>query len=116
MAARGVGLLTHLPLRAQRSQVLRPIHRLLSCPGTVAADARKEEQSSGSAETGSEDRTPKKRFSEVQKERREQAQRSVLIHFPNKISEKKFLKYLSQHGPINNHFFYESFNFVKRKV
>lgn len=52
MAARGVGLLTHLPLRAQRSQGLRPIHRLLSCPGTVAADVRKEEQSSGSAETG----------------------------------------------------------------
>lgn len=58
---------------------------------------------------GSEDRTPKKRFSEVQKERREQAQRTVLIHCPNKISEKKFLKYLSQHGSINNHFFYESF-------
>ncbi|TKC42275.1 hypothetical protein EI555_005961, partial [Monodon monoceros] len=55
------------------------------------------------------DRTPKKRFSEVQKERREQAQRTVLIHCPNKISEKKFLKYLSQHGSINNHFFYESF-------
>ncbi|XP_019587090.2 poly(A) RNA polymerase, mitochondrial [Rhinolophus sinicus] len=109
MAARGVGLLTHLPLRAQRSQGLRPSLRLLSCPGTVAADVRKEEQSSGSAETGSEDKTPKKRFSEVQKERREQAQRSVLIHFPNKISEKKFLKYLSQHGPVNNHFFYESF-------
>ena len=58
---------------------------------------------------GSEDRTPKKRFSEVQKERREQAQRTVLIHCPNKISEKKFLKYLSQHGPVNSHFFYESF-------
>ncbi|XP_036914018.1 poly(A) RNA polymerase, mitochondrial isoform X2 [Sturnira hondurensis] len=58
---------------------------------------------------GSEDRTPKKRFSEVQKERREQAQRTVLILCPNKISEKKFLKYLSQHGPINNHFFFESF-------
>ncbi|KAM4813929.1 poly(A) RNA polymerase, mitochondrial isoform X2 [Urocitellus parryii] len=58
---------------------------------------------------GSEDRSPKKRFTEVQKERREQAQRTVLIHCPNKISEKKFLKYLSQHGPINNHFFYESF-------
>ncbi|KAB0404795.1 hypothetical protein E2I00_014669, partial [Balaenoptera physalus] len=57
----------------------------------------------------SEDRTPKKRFSEVQKERREQAQRTVLIHCPNKISEKKFLKYLSQHGPVNSHFFYESF-------
>ncbi|XP_007188490.2 poly(A) RNA polymerase, mitochondrial [Balaenoptera acutorostrata] len=109
MAARGLGLLTSLPLRAQRSQVQRPLRRLLSCPGTVVAPLGKEEQSSGSAETGSEDRTPKKRFSEVQKERREQAQRTVLIHCPNKISEKKFLKYLSQHGPVNSHFFYESF-------
>ncbi|XP_067561629.1 poly(A) RNA polymerase, mitochondrial isoform X2 [Pseudorca crassidens] len=106
MAARGLGLLTSLPLRARRSQVQRPLCRLLSCPGTVAAALGREEQSSGSAET---DRTPKKRFSEVQKERREQAQRTVLIHCPNKISEKKFLKYLSQHGSINNHFFYESF-------
>ncbi|XP_060019370.1 poly(A) RNA polymerase, mitochondrial [Lagenorhynchus albirostris] len=109
MAARGLGLLTSLPLRARRSQVQRPLCRLLSCPGTVAAAVGREEQSSGRAETGSEDRTPKKRFSEVQKERREQAQRTVLIHCPNKISEKKFLKYLSQHGSINNHFFYESF-------
>nr|XP_008537831.1 PREDICTED: poly(A) RNA polymerase, mitochondrial isoform X3 [Equus przewalskii] len=105
----GVGLLTLLPVCARRSPVLRPIHRLLSRPGTVAADVRREEQSSGSVETGSEDQTPKKRFSEVQKERREQAQRTVLIHCPSKISEKKFLKYLSQHGPIHNHFFYESF-------
>ncbi|XP_059567865.1 poly(A) RNA polymerase, mitochondrial isoform X2 [Myotis daubentonii] len=109
MAARGVGLLSRLSMCTQRSQVLRPIHRRLSCPGTVAADARGEQQSSGSAETGSEDGTPKKRFSEVQKERREQAQRTILILCPNKISEKKFLKYLSQHGPINNHFFFESF-------
>ncbi|XP_046535837.1 poly(A) RNA polymerase, mitochondrial [Equus quagga] len=109
MAALGVGLLTLLPVCARRSPVLRPIHRLLSRPGTVAADVRREEQSSGSVETGSEDQTPKKRFSEVQKERREQAQRTVLIHCPSKISEKKFLKYLSQHGPIHNHFFYESF-------
>ncbi|XP_022436378.1 poly(A) RNA polymerase, mitochondrial [Delphinapterus leucas] len=109
MAARGLGLLTSLPLRARRSQVQRPLCRLLSCPGTVAAALGREEQSSGSAETGSENRTPKKRFSEVQKERREQAQRTVLIHCPNKLSEKKFLKYLSQHGSINNHFFYESF-------
>uniref|UniRef100_G3TBC5 Mitochondrial poly(A) polymerase n=1 Tax=Loxodonta africana TaxID=9785 RepID=G3TBC5_LOXAF len=58
---------------------------------------------------GSADRSHQKRFSEVQKERREQAQRTVLISCPNKISEKKFLKYLSQHGPINNHFFYESY-------
>ncbi|XP_055286006.1 poly(A) RNA polymerase, mitochondrial [Moschus berezovskii] len=109
MAARGVGLLTRLPLRVQRGRVQRPLRRLLSCPGTVTADLRREEQSSGSAETGSENRTPKKRFSEVQNERREQAQRTVLIHCPNKINEKKFLKFLSQHGPINNHFFYESF-------
>lgn len=52
MAARGVGLLTRLPVCAQRSQVLRPLHRLLSRPGTVAADIRKEELSSGTAETG----------------------------------------------------------------
>lgn len=52
MAARGVGMLARLPLCAQRSQVLRPTHRLLSCPGTVAADAKREEQSSRSVETG----------------------------------------------------------------
>ncbi|XP_052584163.1 poly(A) RNA polymerase, mitochondrial isoform X1 [Peromyscus californicus insignis] len=110
MAARGVGLLTRLPLHSQRrSRVQRSISRHLSCPGTVAANFGSEEQPSGGAETGSEDKTLKKRFSEVQKERREQAQRTVLIHCPNNINEKKFLKYLSQHGPINNHFFYESF-------
>ncbi|ELK24772.1 Poly(A) RNA polymerase, mitochondrial [Myotis davidii] len=47
-----MGLLSRLSMCAQRSQVLRPIHRRLSCPGTVAADARGEQQSSGSAETG----------------------------------------------------------------
>uniref|UniRef100_A0A8C5VUT0 Mitochondrial poly(A) polymerase n=1 Tax=Microcebus murinus TaxID=30608 RepID=A0A8C5VUT0_MICMU len=110
MAARGFGLLTRLPVCAQRrSRVQRPSFRLLGCPGTVAEDLQREERLSGSAETGSEDKTPKKRFFEVQKERREQAQRTILIHCPNKFSEKKFLKYLSQHGPINNHFFYESF-------
>ncbi|XP_066240773.1 poly(A) RNA polymerase, mitochondrial isoform X1 [Saccopteryx leptura] len=109
MAACSVGMLARLPICAQKSQVLRPIHRLLSYPGTAAADARGEQPSSGTVETGSENRTPKKRFSEVQKERREQAQRTILILCPNKVSEKKFLKYLSQHGPINNHFFFESF-------
>ncbi|XP_060236638.1 poly(A) RNA polymerase, mitochondrial isoform X3 [Meriones unguiculatus] len=109
MAARGVGRLTCLPLCSQRSsRVLRSISRHLSCPGTVAAKVRNEEQPPRGAKTGFEDRTLKKRFSEVQKERREQAQRTVLIHCPNNINEKKFLKYLSQHGPINNHFFYES--------
>ncbi|XP_017390923.1 poly(A) RNA polymerase, mitochondrial isoform X2 [Cebus imitator] len=111
MAVPGVGLLTRLHLYAQRrSRVQRPVLRLLSCPGTVAEDLRRDEQPSGSVETGFEDKIPKKRFSEMQNERREQAQRTVLIHCPEKISEKKFLKYLSQHGPINNHFFYESFS------
>ncbi|XP_007950108.1 poly(A) RNA polymerase, mitochondrial [Orycteropus afer afer] len=110
MAARGVALLTRVPLCAQgRGQIHRPIQRLLSCPGTVAADLKKEDQPSGNVETGSEDRILQKRFSEVQKERREQAQRTVLINCPDKMSEKKFLKYLSQHGPIKNHFFYENF-------
>ncbi|XP_078185878.1 poly(A) RNA polymerase, mitochondrial isoform X4 [Callithrix jacchus] len=110
MAVPGVGLLTRLHLYAQRrTRVQRPVLRLLSCPGTVAEDLRRDEQPSGSKETGFEDKIPKKRFSEMQNERREQAQRTVLIHCPEKISEKKFLKYLSQHGSINNHFFYESF-------
>lgn len=105
-----MGLLTRLHLCAQRrTRVQRPILRLLSCPGTVAEDLRRDEQPSGSVETGFEDKIPRKRFSEMQNERREQAQRTVLIRCPEKISEKKFLKYLSQHGPINNHFFYESF-------
>uniref|UniRef100_G1S5C9 Mitochondrial poly(A) polymerase n=1 Tax=Nomascus leucogenys TaxID=61853 RepID=G1S5C9_NOMLE len=110
MAVPGVGLLTRLLLCAQRrTRVQRPNLRLLSCPGTVAKDLRRDEQPSGSVETGFEDKIPKRRFSEMQNERREQAQRTVLIHCPEKISEKKFLKYLSHFGPINNHFFYESF-------
>ncbi|XP_021070668.1 poly(A) RNA polymerase, mitochondrial isoform X1 [Mus pahari] len=110
MAARGVGFLTRLPLCSQRrNPIPRSISRHLSCPGTIAASVGSEEQPSAVAETGIEDKTLQKKFSEVQKERREQAQRTVLIHCPNNINEKKFLKYLSQHGPISNHFFYESF-------
>uniref|UniRef100_H0WS10 Mitochondrial poly(A) polymerase n=1 Tax=Otolemur garnettii TaxID=30611 RepID=H0WS10_OTOGA len=110
MAVRRAGLFTRLILCAhRRSRVQRPVLRLLSCPGTVAEGLRRDEPLSGSAETGSEEKTPEKKFFEVQNERRDQAQRTVLIHCPNKISEKKFLKYLSQYGPINNHFFYESF-------
>ncbi|XP_004702509.1 poly(A) RNA polymerase, mitochondrial [Echinops telfairi] len=110
MAARGAGWLTYVPRCAQgRGPVRRPVHRLFRCAGTVAADLKGEEQLPGSVEPDSQDKILKKRFSEVQKERREQAQRTVLINCPNKISEKKFIKYISQHGPINSHFFYESF-------
>ncbi|XP_074841020.1 poly(A) RNA polymerase, mitochondrial isoform X2 [Carettochelys insculpta] len=53
--------------------------------------------------------TRKKTFPEVQAERLEQAQRTVLINCPAKINEKKILKYLSRHGKINHHYFYETF-------
>lgn len=56
MAARGVGLLTRLPLHSQRrSRVQRSIPRHFSCPGTVAANFGSEEQPLGSAETGARD-------------------------------------------------------------
>ncbi|XP_004861844.1 poly(A) RNA polymerase, mitochondrial isoform X2 [Heterocephalus glaber] len=110
MATRGVWLLTRLPLCSQtRSPVQCPALRRLSCAGTVAAGLRREEQPSGSVETGCQDKTPTKTFYEEQDERREQAQRTVLVHCPSKISEKEFLKHLSQHGPVHSHFFYESF-------
>uniref|UniRef100_A0A3Q2FUW0 Mitochondrial poly(A) polymerase n=1 Tax=Cyprinodon variegatus TaxID=28743 RepID=A0A3Q2FUW0_CYPVA len=41
--------------------------------------------------------------------RQEQAERSVLISCPSRTSEKKFLKFLSKHGDIKKHFFYESY-------
>ncbi|XP_071341775.1 poly(A) RNA polymerase, mitochondrial [Trachinotus anak] len=45
----------------------------------------------------------------VQAERQEQAERSVLISCHSRTNEKKFLKYLSRHGDIKKHFFYESY-------
>uniref|UniRef100_K7GC07 Mitochondrial poly(A) polymerase n=1 Tax=Pelodiscus sinensis TaxID=13735 RepID=K7GC07_PELSI len=59
--------------------------------------------------TDSKVSTQKKTFPEVQAERLEQAQRTVLINCPAKIDERKFLKYLSHHGKINSHYFYESY-------
>ncbi|XP_052426791.1 poly(A) RNA polymerase, mitochondrial-like [Carassius gibelio] len=50
-----------------------------------------------------------KTFQAIQEERREAAERSVLINCPPKINEKKFLDYLSKHGTINTHFFYNSY-------
>ncbi|XP_036377974.1 poly(A) RNA polymerase, mitochondrial [Megalops cyprinoides] len=56
-----------------------------------------------------ESKDERKSFYTLQEERREQAERSVLISCPPTINEKKFLKHLSRHGDINNCFFYESF-------
>lgn len=50
-----------------------------------------------------------KTFQVIQEERREKAERSVLISCPDKFSEKKFLDFLSKHGTVNKHFFYNSF-------
>uniref|UniRef100_A0AAQ5X5H9 RL domain-containing protein n=1 Tax=Amphiprion ocellaris TaxID=80972 RepID=A0AAQ5X5H9_AMPOC len=45
----------------------------------------------------------------LQVERQEQAERSVLINCQSRTNEKKFLKYLSNHGDIKKYFFYESY-------
>ncbi|KAL2085823.1 hypothetical protein ACEWY4_019143 [Coilia grayii] len=50
-----------------------------------------------------------KTFVVLQEERRERAERSVLISCPSKTSEKKVLKFLSKHGAINNCFFYDGY-------
>ncbi|KAM7390796.1 hypothetical protein PAMA_008810 [Pampus argenteus] len=57
----------------------------------------------------SDEKDMRKSLHAVQKERQEQAERSVLISCPNRISKKTFLKYLSRHGDVNKYFFYESY-------
>lgn len=52
MAALGLGLLARLPRGAPRGHMQRPVHRLLSYPGTVATDARREEEPSANVQTG----------------------------------------------------------------
>ncbi|KAJ8375962.1 hypothetical protein SKAU_G00065420 [Synaphobranchus kaupii] len=59
--------------------------------------------------TKKETKDETKSFSTLQEERREQAERSVLISCPPNISEMRFLKHVSRHGNIKNCFFYESF-------
>ncbi|XP_066520752.1 poly(A) RNA polymerase, mitochondrial [Hoplias malabaricus] len=51
----------------------------------------------------------KESFSTIQEERRERAERSVLISCPPKINEKKFLDYISKYGNIQNYFFYQTY-------
>uniref|UniRef100_A0A8C9N0D8 Mitochondrial poly(A) polymerase n=1 Tax=Serinus canaria TaxID=9135 RepID=A0A8C9N0D8_SERCA len=52
--------------------------------------------------------TRKKTFAEVQTERLDQAERTVLIKCPSKLNEKKLLQYLASHGNIKSHFFFEN--------
>ncbi|KAM6314991.1 poly(A) RNA polymerase, mitochondrial [Aegotheles albertisi] len=67
-------------------------------------------QAAGAEEAGedAEVATRKKTFTEVQTERSEQAERTVLIKCPPKLNEKKLLQYLSSHGNIKSHFFFEN--------
>ncbi|NXX10487.1 PAPD1 protein, partial [Podargus strigoides] len=58
--------------------------------------------------TDAEVNTRKKTFTEVQTERLEEAERTVLIKCPPKLNEKKLLNYLSSHGNIKSHFFFEN--------
>ncbi|XP_041344001.1 poly(A) RNA polymerase, mitochondrial [Pyrgilauda ruficollis] len=52
--------------------------------------------------------TRKKTFAEVQTERLDQAERTVLIKCPSKLNEKKLLQYLASHGKVKSHFFFEN--------
>ncbi|TRY58992.1 hypothetical protein DNTS_012393 [Danionella cerebrum] len=47
-------------------------------------------------------------FQSMQEERRERAERSVLISCPPKFNESKFLKLLSTHGTVKKYFFYHN--------
>uniref|UniRef100_A0A8C1YBU7 Mitochondrial poly(A) polymerase n=1 Tax=Cyprinus carpio TaxID=7962 RepID=A0A8C1YBU7_CYPCA len=72
---------------------------------TSTTSALKAQTEKKTAKAAKESRT----FQAIQEERREEAERSVLISCPPKINEKKFLDYLSKHGTINKHFFYNSY-------
>ncbi|XP_077480866.1 poly(A) RNA polymerase, mitochondrial [Stigmatopora argus] len=48
-------------------------------------------------------------FYTLQTQRKEQAERSVLISCPPKTNEKKILKFLSSHGDVLKYFTYESY-------
>ncbi|XP_073485947.1 poly(A) RNA polymerase, mitochondrial [Aquarana catesbeiana] len=61
------------------------------------------------ADTADQDHVTRKNFADVQREREEQAKQSILISCPPKINEKKFLKHLSRHGEVANHFFFDSY-------
>ncbi|NXR24629.1 PAPD1 protein, partial [Cinclus mexicanus] len=58
--------------------------------------------------TDAEVSTRKKTFAEVLTEQLDQAERTVLIKCPSKLNEKKLLQYLSSHGNVKSHFFFEN--------
>ncbi|XP_030345697.1 poly(A) RNA polymerase, mitochondrial isoform X2 [Strigops habroptila] len=79
-------------------------------PGSSGAAVQRAPQAAAPEEPGedAEVNTGKKTFTEVQTERLEQAERTVLIKCPPKLNENKLLQYLSSHGNIKSHFFFEN--------
>ncbi|XP_068094691.1 poly(A) RNA polymerase, mitochondrial [Hyperolius riggenbachi] len=82
--------------------------RVITVTGRALSTAAARQQRALAAETADQDHITRKTFAEVQAERSEQAKRSVLIGCSPKINEEKFLKHLSRHGEVANHFFFDS--------
>ncbi|XP_063778105.1 poly(A) RNA polymerase, mitochondrial [Pseudophryne corroboree] len=81
----------------------------LRCTGrALSTSAAGRRQRALAAEEAAQEQTTRKNFEDVQKERQIQARHSVLIGCPPKINESKFLRFLSQHGKVANHFFFNS--------
>ncbi|XP_047206556.1 poly(A) RNA polymerase, mitochondrial isoform X1 [Girardinichthys multiradiatus] len=66
-------------------------------------------QTQGARGDHSGDKDGPKSLYNLMADRQEQAEKSVLISCPSRTSEKRFLKFLSNHGDIKKHFFYESY-------
>nr|XP_033787341.1 poly(A) RNA polymerase, mitochondrial [Geotrypetes seraphini] len=99
MALRRLGLLVRVARSGARG-------RLQSLDASTVATKKQQKQEDV---RGSESNTTRRTFQEMQEERQKQAEHTVLINCPSKINEKNFLKYLSQYGTINSHFFFESY-------
>ncbi|XP_069504190.1 poly(A) RNA polymerase, mitochondrial [Ambystoma mexicanum] len=92
-----------------RKSCHRTLHFACIKSRRLSGASAQEEQPQKPERTGSESARLWTTFTEMQEERQQQAKHTVLISCPPKINEKKLLKYLSQHGKINTHFFYESY-------
>uniref|UniRef100_A0A147A017 Mitochondrial poly(A) polymerase n=1 Tax=Fundulus heteroclitus TaxID=8078 RepID=A0A147A017_FUNHE len=95
---------------------MRGRHRLVNCLNSVqrtfrrsAGTERGAVQTEGTLGEDSGEKDGPKSFYELMADRQEQAEKSVLISCQSRTSEKKFLNFLSKHGDIKKHFFYESY-------
>ncbi|NXD24143.1 PAPD1 protein, partial [Spelaeornis formosus] len=91
------------------------LRRRLRLPGPGARGHARLARSGAAAQPAAEEpgqdaevSTRKKTFAEVQAERLDQAERTVLIKCPSKVNEKILLQYLSSHGDVKSNFFFEN--------